>query len=232
MRSLTVSSLIHAGLLGIALVCGLRLTRNGSARVPRTVAVALHQVEVFEEPEEELLEPLGKPLDDPEAPEDLAPEEPLFAEPDPEPLPELPPRVHEAPRFGPGFFLTRLLRHVDEARDELPELREASPVRPEPPPAAAEPAAARVEEPILVEAPPPVYPRGSIRRGEEGRCLCRLHIAPDGRISRVRVLESTGHPRLDEAAREALLRWRFRPRTEGGVAVPAEIDHPVSFRLE
>jgi len=231
-RSLTVSSLIHAGLLGIALVCGLRLTRNGSARVPTVVAVEVSREEVFEDPLEELVEPLEEPLDDPESPEELAPEEPPFAEPDPEPLPELPPRVHEAPRFGPGFFLTRLLRHVDEPRDEPEETLEPRPARAEPPVVAAEPAAARVEEPVLIEAPSPVYPRGAIRRGEQGRCLCRLHIAPDGRVSRVQVLESTGHPRLDAAALEALGRWRFRPRTEDGVAVPAEIDHPVSFRLE
>ena len=232
MRSLTVSSLIHAGLLGIALVCGLTLSQSGPGRVHTVVVAAVPEIEPFAEPE--LVEPEAIP-DEPEELDDLAPEDAPFEEPLPEPLPEEPRPTYEAPRFGPGFYLARHLRHVEEVREEPDAAEETSTVPPapiEPPQAASEPAAASIEESVLIEAPSPVYPRGSIRRGEEGRCRCRLYVAADGRVSRVEILESSGYDRLDEAARKALLQWRFRPRTEDGVAVPDEIDHPVSFRLE
>lgn len=93
-------------------------------------------------------------------------------------------------------------------------------------------AAARVEPAVLVEGPPPRYPARSVWAGEEGTVLCRLFVGADGEVTRVELVESSGFPRLDEAALEALRRWRFRPRMEGAVALPSEILHPVTFRLE
>ena len=83
-----------------------------------------------------------------------------------------------------------------------------------------------------LETPSPVYPRLSQRHGEEGSVLCRLSISEQGTVTAVEVLESSGHERLDEAARTALLTWRFRPRREGGLAVASTLDHRVIFRLE
>lgn len=98
-------------------------------------------------------------------------------------------------------------------------------------PAAAEdvPAGSRAAE--LVVAPTPSYPRASARLGEEGEVLCRLFVEPDGSVGRVDVLASSGYPRLDQAAREGLLGWRFEPARRGGLAVPSSLDHTVVFRL-
>ena len=58
---------------------------------------------------------------------------------------------------------------------------------------------------------------------------CRLHIAADGHVAAVDVVESSGYTRLDRAAVEALLAWRFHPRRPDE---PATILHQVTFRLE
>ena len=81
----------------------------------------------------------------------------------------------------------------------------------------------------LVDAPQPVYPRLSVRAGEEGTVRCRLHIAADGHVVSVDVVETSGYPRLDRAAVDALLSWRFFPRR---VDEPKTILHQVTFRLE
>jgi protein TonB len=112
-------------------------------------------------------------------------------------------------------------------------------VEPETPTAEASPArtpeAASVPAPSagprLLDAPPPRYPSASIRAGEQGTVLCRLHVTAEGTVSEVEIVESSGHPRLDEAAREGLLRWRFAPGVEGGRAVPSTLLHPVEFVL-
>ena len=103
------------------------------------------------------------------------------------------------------------------------------------PPAGASPSSApilRVEEAAALETPPPAYPRLSQRAGEEGSVLCRLHISARGTVTAVDVVETSGHARLDDAAKEALLRWRFRPRSEGGRPVETTLQHRVVFRLE
>ena len=232
-RSLTLSSLIHAGLFGLALFCGFRLAGGGTGKRATVVVAAAPAPTVFTEPEEL---PIADP--EPEPARDLAPEAPL---PEPEwtehplpPRPETPAPRPERPDFGPGFFLDPVLAGIRERTPETeatapPEpVAEAVPVAPE----AIEDAEAGTEESVLLEAPTPRYPRASIRRGEEGRVLCRMHIDASGRVVRVEVLESSGHRRLDEAACAGLLHWRFKPRTEGGSAVGDVLDHPVEFRLE
>ncbi len=84
---------------------------------------------------------------------------------------------------------------------------------------------------VPIEAPSPRYPPPSVRAGEEGTVLCRIHVAADGAVSEVEIIESSGFTRLDQAAREGLLRWRFAPRLEAGVPVASTLLHPVEFVL-
>jgi len=77
------------------------------------------------------------------------------------------------------------------------------------------------------------YPRLSRRRREEGRVLVGFHIASDGRFEQVRVLESSGRPRLDRAALEMVRRTSpFRPPPPTLNEADREIRLPVVFRLQ
>lgn len=81
--------------------------------------------------------------------------------------------------------------------------------------------------PRALEAPAPRYPRLSVRAGEEGNVVCRLHISAAGAVTEVEVVESSGHERLDSAARTTLLAWRFEPRSAAST-----VRHTVKFQLE
>jgi protein TonB len=80
--------------------------------------------------------------------------------------------------------------------------------------------------------PHPPYPPLSRRLREEGRVMLRAYVLSDGQAGRVEIKKSSGFPRLDEAARAAVERWRFVPARRGNESVPAWVLIPISFRLE
>lgn len=99
-----------------------------------------------------------------------------------------------------------------------------------PPPPTPAPAAPRVVTDVAyVEAPQPRYPPESKRSGEEGLVVLRVLINELGRAARVEVERSSGHVRLDEAARIAVQRALFRPYVENGVARMALATIPIEF---
>jgi periplasmic protein TonB len=99
----------------------------------------------------------------------------------------------------------------------------ATPPAPSPPKTVAE-----VE---YVQAPSPTYPSVSRRLGEEGKVVLRVLVNTEGKPEDAQVRVSSGHARLDEAARSAALRARFRPYREGSTAVPVWAIVPISFSL-
>jgi len=78
---------------------------------------------------------------------------------------------------------------------------------------------------------PPEYPPDSRRRGEEGVVRLVLTISAEGHVEQAEILGSSGHPALDRAAVSAARRWRFRPATQGELAVAARLSTAVHFRL-
>ncbi|MER2625795.1 MAG: energy transducer TonB, partial [Accumulibacter sp.] len=121
---------------------------------------------------------------------------------------------------------------VDRGADEL--------VDDQPAPAAA-PAAVAAPPPALVGArfdadylhnPKPVYPAASRRLGEEGRVLLRVRVSAQGLPLSVDIRQSSGSPRLDEAARAAVERWRFVPAKQGTEAVESTVVVPLQFTLD
>jgi protein TonB len=82
-----------------------------------------------------------------------------------------------------------------------------------------------------VRNPRPQYPVAAIRRRIEGRVVLRVAIATDGQVSNVEVADSSGFGILDNAATNALWRWRFNPATRGGQFVESTVLVPVRFRL-
>lgn len=83
-----------------------------------------------------------------------------------------------------------------------------------------------------LQPPQPDYPAVSKRMGEEGRAVVRVLVNEKGRPERAEVQKSTGFPRLDEAARQAVLRAVFKPFMEDGKAVPAYALVPIRFQLD
>jgi len=80
--------------------------------------------------------------------------------------------------------------------------------------------------------PLPPYPGSARRMGMEGVVLLEVIVAPDGRAREVRVLRSSGHALLDEAAVSTVrTHWRFIPARRDGVPVESRAEVPIRFRL-
>lgn len=77
----------------------------------------------------------------------------------------------------------------------------------------------------------PVYPESARRAGIQGTTLLRIHIEVDGHVSDVSVQRSAGHQSLDEAAADAVRRWRFEPALNSAGPVSMWAVVPVEFRI-
>jgi periplasmic protein TonB len=79
--------------------------------------------------------------------------------------------------------------------------------------------------------PAPHYPPESRRIREQGLVMLRVLIDESGHAKTVEIYKSSGHARLDEAARAAVARAIFKPYTDGGTARAAAAFVPVEFTL-
>ena len=80
--------------------------------------------------------------------------------------------------------------------------------------------------------PAPAYPRLSRRRGEEGTVVLELMVLKDGTVEEITIKESSGYPRLDKSAMEAVRRWKYNPATRGGQPIDYRYLQPVTFSLK
>lgn len=85
------------------------------------------------------------------------------------------------------------------------------------------------EPPVPLTKPAPRYPEWARENGITGTVLLRVLVDRDGAVRRVTVLR--GVEGLTEAARDALMRWTFRPASAMGRPVAVWVDIPVEFRL-
>lgn len=79
--------------------------------------------------------------------------------------------------------------------------------------------------------PAPVYPAMSRRMEESGKAILRVYVEPSGKPSQIQVKASSGSPRLDQAAQDAVWRWKFVPARRGDEAVGAWVLVPIEFNL-
>ncbi|WP_177187827.1 energy transducer TonB [Formivibrio citricus] len=86
--------------------------------------------------------------------------------------------------------------------------------------------------PVCRRDPKPELPAISRSLGEEGQVRLRLLIGTDGVVRSVKVMQSSGYGRLDDAARKTLLRWRCQPALRQGEPAEAELEETVVFELK
>ncbi|NOU40838.1 MAG: energy transducer TonB [Methylotenera sp.] len=77
----------------------------------------------------------------------------------------------------------------------------------------------------------PNYPAASRRAGEHGRVVLRVELDEAGQITGVKVKESSGHKRLDEAGLAAVKTWQCDAAMRDGKAVRAVAMQPFDFIL-
>lgn len=102
-------------------------------------------------------------------------------------------------------------------------------------PAPAEPAAssnlASMSNVSYLQPPKPSYPREARLAHEEGLVILRVLIDEAGHARDIDVVQSSGHFRLDQEARNAVAHALFRPYTAGGISRPAIAMVPIEFSL-
>jgi protein TonB len=77
----------------------------------------------------------------------------------------------------------------------------------------------------------PTYPSASRRAGEEGTVRLKVLVDEKGRPKDVAVATSSGFPRLDQAAMQAVRKWRFVAATDGTSPISAWTQVAITFRL-
>lgn len=79
--------------------------------------------------------------------------------------------------------------------------------------------------------PPPVYPRMSKRLGEQGVVIIRAFIGVSGHAEKAEIYKSSGYERLDQAALDAVIHWRYVPGKRLGRFESMWFNIPVKFEL-
>ena len=79
--------------------------------------------------------------------------------------------------------------------------------------------------------PPPAYPPVARRFGEQGRIVLRVLVSAQGDAETTEIYQSSGYARLDQAAIDAVQRWKFVPAKRGDTAVSAVVLVPIVFKL-
>ena len=75
-------------------------------------------------------------------------------------------------------------------------------------------------KPRLVYAPAPAFPPGAALPGQSGTGRFRLTFDPQGNVTNIQVIRSTGNPVFDESAIKTLRQWKSAPSQGWQATVP------------
>lgn len=90
-----------------------------------------------------------------------------------------------------------------------------------------------VQPAAYVVPPAPAYPTASRRNQERGSVTLRVQVLANETLGFIDVKTSSGFPRLDAAAVEAVKRARFSAaRTKSGKSVDSVLIVPITFKLD
>ena len=219
----TASVLLHAVLI-LTVVSGLlRHTHNEIEKPPVVVELIRPKTEP----------PPPKP--EPPKPEPPKPKPPKAEPPRPEPPRPEPPRPVIQPTPAPVQAPAPVVP-VPETRPapHPPEPAPAPKAPPAPPAPPTPPAKTEVNISASYSASnmKPAYPAMSKRLGEQGTVVLRVLVKSDGTAGSVEVKSSSGFPRLDQSAMDAVKSWRFNPATLDGKPVDEWYQVPIPFKLQ
>lgn len=84
----------------------------------------------------------------------------------------------------------------------------------------------------MISGKPPRYPLESRRKREQGTVVLALTLGLDGAVETLNVSRSSGYSRLDDAAKDAVRRWRWRPMIQQGQPVKVRGIVEIPFVLQ
>jgi len=171
--------------------------------------------------------------------------------PEPEVVPLLPTPPKPEPVIKKQKPVVRETKPTPQPVEQAPapavqEVSAPTPPAPQPviakaPEVKPEPEKPQVKEDIIEEPkfgvaylnnPAPTYPPMSRRIGEQGRVLMRVLVSASGDPETVTIENSSGSGRLDEAAMQAVKKWRFVPAKKNKQPISAYVLVPIKFSLD
>lgn len=87
------------------------------------------------------------------------------------------------------------------------------------------------QKPVAQNAPPPPYPERAKQREIEGQVRVSVLVGANGEVRRLKVLEASPPGVFEEAVRNTVSNWTFRPATYNGEPVETWVTIPIPFRL-
>lgn len=88
------------------------------------------------------------------------------------------------------------------------------------------------EKPKRLRPSRPAFPPALKAQGVEGDVVVRVDIAASGQVTSVAIVQSSGHPAFDAAAKNAAASEHFAPATRDGNPVPFTLTYSYHFRIE
>ncbi|MGD7035060.1 energy transducer TonB [Methylotuvimicrobium buryatense] len=85
---------------------------------------------------------------------------------------------------------------------------------------------------VVLSRTMPRYPRRARERAIEGWVRLEIVVKPNGTVGDARVIDANPKQIFDQAALEAIRRWRFKPTHKDGRAVEQRVVQEISFRLD
>ncbi|HWV15387.1 MAG TPA: energy transducer TonB [Cellvibrio sp.] len=153
-------------------------------------------------------------------------------EPPPEPVPPPPPPPEQKP-------LPKPKKPLPKAPPSERAVQEEVAVEPTPPAPVEQKSEPQPQAPVVppradatqINNPAPVYPTISKRLREEGTVILEILVTASGSVAEMRLKQSSGYERLDEAAMRAVKQWHFLPARRGNEAIDFWYELPIEFSL-
>ena len=103
-----------------------------------------------------------------------------------------------------------------------------------PPPQPDQPETVHIKTaaPLYKENPRPEYPRLARRRGYQGTVMLDVLVDQDGRVSDLKIAESSGYSILDKKAVSSVKKWIFQPGKKGDHNIAMWVKVPIRFELK
>lgn len=76
-----------------------------------------------------------------------------------------------------------------------------------------------------------MYPRDALRAREQGKVILHVMVDDEGLPQTIEFTQSSGSPRLDRAAREAVQHWHFVAAIDDGKSIASWVQVPIAFNL-
>lgn len=158
--------------------------------------------------------------------------------PEPQPKPQPEPKPQQKPKPTPKPLAAPLPKAPPSEKAVS-----APKVQPTPPPVATAKATPDKTAPATPTIQPPsaeaeglnnkapLYPQLSRKKKEQGTVLLLILVKADGTVGDIQLKTSSGYPRLDQAAKQAVKRWQFQPALKAGNPIDFWYELPVKFRL-